>query len=197
VVPSADDHLNLVVCDVSGHGIGSALVANRIYTETMSQLDRGVPLREMLRHLNGFVKQSLGSSVLYFTMAAARVDRSGRMVYAGAGHPPAMLVRPGEEPRLLLSRSLILGLLDNAVDAEAAIEIPLEPGDRLVLYTDGLDEAFSANGEFLGVEGLHEIVRDAAKLPFSEMKQNILDRVAAYREGPAVDDVSLVLLEMR
>jgi serine phosphatase RsbU (regulator of sigma subunit) len=66
-----------------------------------------------------------------------------------------------------------------------------------VLYTDGLDEAFSANGEFLGVEGLHEIVRDAAKLPFSEMKQNILDRVAAYREGPAVDDVSLVLLEMR
>ncbi len=197
VVPTTDDHLNLVVCDVSGHGIGSALVANRIYTETMSQLDRSVPLREMLRHLNGFVKQSLGSSVLYFTMAAARVDRSGRMVYAAAGHPPAMLVRPGEQPQLLPSRSLILGLLDNAVDVEAAIEIPLEPGDRLVMYTDGLHEAFSAKGEFLGVEGLQKIVGEAAAAPFGEMKQIILDRVAAYREGPAADDVSLVLLEMR
>jgi len=197
VVPTADDHLNLVVCDVSGHGIGSALIANRIYTETMSQLDRSVPLREMLRHLNAFVKQSLGSSVLYFTMAAARVDRSGRMTYAAAGHPPAMLIRPGEEPQLLKSRSMILGLLDEAVDAEATMEFPLEPGDRLVMYTDGLHEAFSAKGDFLGVEGLQEIVGDAAKAPFSEMKQNILDRVAAYREGPASDDVSLVLLEMR
>jgi PAS domain S-box-containing protein len=197
VVPSTDDHLNLVVCDVSGHGIGSALVANRIYTETMSQLERSVPLREMFRHLNAFVKQSLGSSVLYFTMAAARVDRSGRMVYAAAGHPPAMLVRPGEQPRLLPSRSMILGLLDEAVDVEATMEIPLEPGDRLVLYTDGLDEAFSATGEFLGVEGLREIVGAAANLPFGEMKESILDRVAAYRDGPAADDVSLVLLEMR
>ena len=186
-----------MVCDVSGHGIGSALVANRIYTETMSQLERSVPLREMLHHLNAFVKQSLGSSVLYFTMAAARVDRSGRMVYAAAGHPPAMLVRHGQEPEMLPTRSLILGLLDNAVDVEAAIEIPLEPGDRLVLYTDGLHEAFSATGEFLGVEGLRDIVRDTAGVPFGEMKQNILDRVAAYREGPAADDVSLVLLEMR
>ena len=60
------------------------------------------------------------------------------------------------------------------------MEIPLEPGDRLVLYTDGLDEAFSATGEFLGVEGLREIVGAAANLPFGEMKESILDRVAAY-----------------
>ena len=59
VSPLDDRHLNLLVCDVSGHGIGSALVANRIYSETMSQLRSGVPLSEMLRELNRFVMQNL------------------------------------------------------------------------------------------------------------------------------------------
>src|SRR5579863_7740159 len=57
VSPLDDRHLNLLVCDVSGHGIGSALVANRIYSETMSQLNSGAPLAQMLRHLNRFTMQ--------------------------------------------------------------------------------------------------------------------------------------------
>ena len=107
----------MLVCDVSGHGIGSALVANRIYSETMTQLRNGAPLGDMLRQLNRFVMQNIGSSVFFFTVAAARIDRGGRrMIFAGAGHPPAMIVQPGEEPRLLESRSMVLGALPDAVD---------------------------------------------------------------------------------
>src|SRR6202050_1862462 len=107
VSPLDHDHLNLLVCDVSGHCIGSALVANRIYSETMTQLRTGAPLSEMLRELNRFVMQNLGTSALLFTLAAARIDLGGRrMIFAGAGHPPAMIVTPGEEPRLLESRSI-------------------------------------------------------------------------------------------
>ena len=110
LVTPSEDQLDLLVCDVSGHGISSALVANRIYTETMSQIERGEGLAPMMRHLNRFVIQNLGSSVFYFTMAAARLSRDGRSLeFAGAGHPPAMLVRPGEMPRLLESRSVVLG----------------------------------------------------------------------------------------
>jgi len=191
------DHLNLLVCDVSGHGIGSALVANRIYSETISHLRKNIPLGDMLTQLNRFVMNNLGSSVFFFTVAAARVERSARrMVFAGAGHPPAMIVQPGEEPRLLESRSMVLGALPNAVDGEATLDVDLLPGDRIVLYTDGITDVFDSNGEMLGVEGVQKFVREAALLPFKHMKQGILDRVAAWREGPASDDVSLVLVDV-
>lgn len=197
VSPLDDQHLNLLVCDVSGHGIGSALVANRIYSETITQLQKGTPLGDMLRQLNGFVMQSIGSSVFFFTLAAARVDRSGRrMVFAGAGHPPAMIVQPGEEPRLLESRSMVLGALPNAVDAEATLDVDLRARDRIVLYTDGITDVFNSAGEMLGVEGVQKFVRETALLPFQQMKKAILDRVADWREGPPADDMSLVLVEV-
>ncbi|HXO45171.1 MAG TPA: SpoIIE family protein phosphatase [Candidatus Cybelea sp.] len=197
VSPLDDRHLNLLVCDVSGHGIGSALVANRIYSETMSQLRSGGPLTEMLRDLNRFVLQNLGTSALLFTLAAARIDIGGRrMIFAGAGHPPAMVVTPGEQPRLLESRSMVLGGLPDAVADEAAIEIDLNPGDRVVLYTDGISEVFDSRGEMLGTEGVQKIVRETSLLPFGDMQQALLNRVAAWREGTPTDDMSLVLLEV-
>lgn len=89
VSPFDDDHLNLLVCDVSGHGIGSALIANRIYTETATQLGNAAELGQMFRDLNRFVMQSIGGSIFFFTVAAARIERNGRrMTFAGAGHPP-------------------------------------------------------------------------------------------------------------
>ena len=197
VNPVDDRHLNLLVCDVSGHGIGSALVANRIYSETMSQLNGGAPLASMLRHLNRFTMQDFGSSALLFTLAAARIDTGGRrMIFAGAGHPPGMVVTPGEEPRLLESRSMVLGGLPDAVAAEASVEVDLNPGDRVVLYTDGISEVFDADGEMLGTEGVQKIVRETALLPFGDMQQAILNRVAAWRDGAPTDDMSLVLLEV-
>jgi len=197
VSPINDENLNLLVCDVSGHGIGSALVANRLYTEILAELRNNAPLGDMLRRLNQFVLQSIGGSAFYFTAAAARIDRGGRrMVFAGAGHPPTMIVTPGQEPRLLESRSMLLGALPDAVDGEAVLDIDLNPGDRVMLYTDGLTEVFNSSGEMLDVSGLQSIVRDASVLPFSEMKRTILDRVTAWRSGPPADDMSLVLVEV-
>jgi serine phosphatase RsbU (regulator of sigma subunit) len=76
------------------------------------------------------------------------------------------------------------------------LDIDLRRGDRVALYTDGITEVFDSRGEMLGIPGLQKIVREAALAPFAEMKRIILDRVAAWREGPPADDVSLVLVEV-
>lgn len=198
VVPQDDEHLNLLVFDVSGHGIGAALVANRLYTATMAQLSMASPFYDMFRQLNRFVLQNLGSSVFFFTAAAARIRSDAHtLVFAGAGHPPGMIVSPGAEPRLLESRAIVLGALPDAVDGDPSIEAPVEPGDRIVLYTDGITDVFDSRGEMLGVPGVQQFVRETSALPFDQMKHALLDRVAAWRDGPPSDDVSLVLAEIR
>jgi phosphoserine phosphatase RsbU/P len=197
VAPQDEQHLNLLVFDVSGHGIGAALVANRLYSATMARLRAGASLGDMFEQLNRFVMENLGSSVFFFTVAAARIDRDGRrMAFAGAGHPPGMVVSPGQEPRLLESRSMILGALPEAIGARPSVEVDLSPGDRIVLYTDGITDIFDSRGEMLGVPGVQKFVRETALLPFSEMKQALLDRLAGWREGPPLDDVSLILVEV-
>ena len=82
------------------------------------------------------------------------------------------------------------------MDAKGTLQVPILPGDRLIIYTDGFTESFNSQQEMLGVEGLRKIVCDTAGLPLLMMKQEIIARVAAWRSGPAVDDMSLVALEI-
>jgi sigma-B regulation protein RsbU (phosphoserine phosphatase) len=197
VMPHGDELLSLLVCDVSGHGIGSALVANRIYSETLHELERRTAPGRLLRHLHDFVHERLAADGFYFTIAAGRfVQRGRRMTFAAAGHPPAMLVSNGGV-RLLDSQGGILGCLADTAPSETADEIDLVSGDRLILYTDGLVEIFDKRDEMLGVEGLQELVLRSAKKALPDMKQAILDGVAAWRQGPLADDISLVIVEIR
>jgi PAS domain S-box-containing protein len=196
LVSPGKDFLDLLVCDISGHGIGSALVANRIYTETTAQIERGTELGAMLHHLNHFAIQNLSCQSFYFTLAAVRINRKkASLQFAGGGHPPVMVVRGGESPQLLESQDPIIGLFENALQGEVC-EIPVRSGDRVVLYTDGFTESFAAHNEMLGVEGMAEIVRDTALWPLAEMKQEIIERVREWRDGPPADDMSLVLAEV-
>ena len=193
-----EEHVSLLVCDVSGHGIGSALIANRIYSETTSHLRSGAPFTHMFERLNRLLIEDIPGSGMFATLAAVRISaKRRRMDFAGAGHPPVMVARRGQSPLLLESGCTILGLLPEAACVSASLEMPLEPDDCIVLYTDGITEVFDSRGEMLGVEGLQEIVRQASTLPAEQMKQGILDGVAAWRNGPPTDDVSLMLAHVR
>jgi PAS domain S-box-containing protein len=197
VFPHGDEVLSILLCDVSGHGIGSALMANRIYSETLHQLERKSSPVSLLRHVHDFVYDRLSTDSFYFTMAAVRFSMRGRRAnFAAAGHPPAMLLSNGVI-RLLNSQNGILGCLSETVPSESANEIELASGDRLLLYTDGLVEVFNTREEMLGIEGFSQLVLDAANLTLPEMRQAIIDGVAAWRHGPLADDVSLVIVEIR
>jgi PAS domain S-box-containing protein len=197
VFPHNDEVLTVLMCDVSGHGIGAALMANRIYSEALHQLERKVEPGTLLQHVHDFVHDRIATDGFYFTMAAVRFSQPGRrMAFAAAGHPPAMLASKGHV-RLLDSQNGILGCLSETAPSNSVDEISLEPGDRLVLYTDGLVEVFNHHDEMLGVEGFAQLVLDSAKLPLPEMRQAVLDGVAAWRHGPLADDVSLVIVEVR
>jgi serine phosphatase RsbU (regulator of sigma subunit) len=191
-----DQHLNLVVGDVSGHGIGAALAANCIYTIASTHLQSGGALADVLTALNRSA-MDFDSSNFFFTLAVARLDRAARrMTFAGAGHPPCMVMKPGAIPQLFESRSMMLGALPHAVCAESVEEVDLDPGDRILLYTDGITDVFDERGDMLGVEGLRAFAQESSRLPFDEMLPAILDRIDDWRYESLGDDVTLVLAEV-
>ena len=197
VLAQGDEFLNLILCDVSGHGIAAALMANRIYSETLHALERKTQPSLLLRYLHDFVHYRIPQNGFYFTMTAARFSQCGRrMTFAAACQPPAILVSKGTL-RLLDSQNGILGYLAEIAPSESMAEIELGPGDRLVFYTDGLVEVFNSSRDMLGVEGLQELVRQSATRALPEMKQAILKGVAAWSHGALADDVSLVIVEVR
>jgi sigma-B regulation protein RsbU (phosphoserine phosphatase) len=197
VFPQGDDSLSIVLSDVSGHGVGSALMANRIYSETLHALGRKTDPGVLLREIHHFVHTRIPIDGFFFTMTAARFSEDGRRAsFSAAGQPPAILVSNGTL-RLLESRNGILGCLSETAPSELPEEFDLEPGDRLVLYTDGLVEVFNSFDDMLGVEGLKELLHESATLTLGEMQRTILDGVAAWSHAPLADDVSLVIVEIR
>jgi sigma-B regulation protein RsbU (phosphoserine phosphatase) len=171
-------------------------MANRIYSETLHALGRKTEPGTLLRELHHFVHTRIPVDGFFFTMAAARFSKDGRRVgFSAAGQPPAILVSNGTLRRLE-SRNGILGCLPETTPSEPSTEVDLSPGNRLILYTDGLVEVFNGVDEMLGVEGLEELVLQSATLPLAQIQKTILDGVAAWRHGPLADDVSLVIAEV-
>lgn len=196
VFPHGDNGLTIVICDVSGHGISSALMANRIYSETLHQLESKASPGQLLCHIHEFVHHRLSADAFYLTMAAVTfTDRGNCATFASAGHPPAMLISNGAV-RLLHSQHGILGCLAETTPSEAAEYIELASGDRLILYTDGLTDVFNSHDDLLGVEGLQTLVSRYAQQPLPQMKQSLLDGVAAWSHTSITDDVSLVIIDV-
>jgi sigma-B regulation protein RsbU (phosphoserine phosphatase) len=161
VFKRSDDHLFLCVYDVTGHGLPSALLAGRISSFVQHEITVAHHPCEVVDTLNRFVAGHFDGLGIYATFLCVEIDLGQRsIVYAGAGHPPALLQRCDGTFEPLGSLSPLIGVLPemgrNCRDSKTGFA----PGDRLLLFTDGLIETRNAYGEMLGIDGVTAVLRD-------------------------------------
>jgi sigma-B regulation protein RsbU (phosphoserine phosphatase) len=189
----------VAVCDVTGHGIGPALLATRVSSEVRSAMVYGLPPRDILRWLNRFIHENFYEANLYLSLVVAQIHLSRRRItWSGAGHPSPLLIRRhGANVQPLASQNPLIGVLKEFLADEPEHTADLGPGDRLVFYTDGLTEAVDAAGGQLGTEGLARIAAEAMTVGLFEMADYILDRVNRHSHGPTTDDRTLIVAEIK
>ncbi len=190
--------LNVVVLDVTGHGITAALTVNRIHGE----LDRlfgendDRPPGDVLKAVNRYFCVSLARHGIFATAVAARIDQDGdRLEWANAGHPPPFVLDTQGQCISLDSNALMLGVLDDPAYECATQSQGFCDGDRIVLYTDGVIEAHDDRYEMLDIEGFQQVLREKASRPAQRhLSEELLREVQHFRRGPAEDDILIVEL---
>ncbi|HLW79567.1 MAG TPA: SpoIIE family protein phosphatase, partial [Terriglobia bacterium] len=149
----ADGSIAFVIADVSGKGLGAALVTS-LLQGTFSNLASAPNRAGVLAHVNRFIC-SHAEMHRYATLYVCVLDPAGRLEFVNAGHPPPLLIREGSAEIPFTDACLPVGLFP---DAEfKASTARLSPGDTLVLFTDGISEANDPEGELFGLERLRQV----------------------------------------
>jgi len=182
-----DDQAGLLIADVSGHGVPAALIASMVKLAAASQ--RAIAA-DPSRLLSGMNSALFGNTQHQFVTAAYvhLNSESQELRYSAAGHPPMLLLRNGRITQIE-ENGLMLAAFDFASYSTAIHK--LEPGDRLLLYTDGIVEASNATGDFFGQDALCELLRRTAGLSPSAAADSIMSSV---RHWSAKQDDDLTVL---
>ena len=194
-----EEHVGLYVADVMGHGVAAALLTifikkGIVPKEISGNSYRIVPPEEVLFNLNrDIIAETLAES-LFITMCYGVLNfRSKRFSYARAGHPYPLLVHPeGKWELLQEGEGGLLGIMEN--DYYSA-EVTLDKGDKLILYTDGVDNAKFAGG-IKGVNAFRQAVLSVYQLSIEEILEQAPARVLVKGGGEIEDDVTFVGVEV-
>jgi serine phosphatase RsbU (regulator of sigma subunit)/pSer/pThr/pTyr-binding forkhead associated (FHA) protein len=195
-VAPVDPHCwSIVVADVSGKGVGSALLASLLQGALIT--GTGVPeaLGRRVARLNRFLLDRTGGEK-YATLFYSLFHDDGRLSYVNAAQCPPMVIRANGERLELEATGMPVGLMEGA---EFMVEsLQLAPGDHVVIYSDGVTEAQNRNSEFFGKKRLRDIVNAHAEESCVAIHDAIQEGVAAFTEGAAQsDDITVVVLEFR
>jgi phosphoserine phosphatase RsbU/P len=180
----------LLIADVSGHGVPAALIAAMVKMAATSQrgnlADPGAFLAGMNAVLCGNTQQQ------FVTAAFVHLDaESASLRYSAAGHPPMLLLR-GNEVLEVEENGLMLAAFSFATYSTAVHS--LEPGDRLLLYTDGIVEAANAEEDEFGRDRLGALLRETATLSPQLAADHIVDVVQRWAKAQG-DDLTLLLCD--
>lgn len=182
-----------VVADVSGKGVSSALLAGLLQGAFLMASGDPAGIQGMLNRLNNFLLDRTGGEK-YATVFYCTLDSSGLLSYANAGHCAPFQVGLDGRLRKLNPTGMPVGMVEDA--PVQTLETRLDPGDRVVIYSDGLTETENSEGEFFGIERLRVCLREHAREGAAELHAAILEAVERFGEGGSVsDDVTVLVLE--
>ena len=188
----SDGRVAMLVGDVAGKGMPASLLMSSLQARVQVLFEEADDLARKIGRLNKAVcSHCPDNRFITFFMTVAN-PATGDLVYTNAGHNPPLLIRASGALDKLAGGGLILGILPQAVYKETSVQ--MQPGDILVLYSDGVTEAPNLVDEDFGEERLAQLVGSMRDRPASEIVQAIDSAVQEWAQGaPAADDITVVV----
>ena len=194
-----DKHVGVLIADVSGHGLPAALIASMLQVALTAQCKHASDPAKVLAGLN----QSLCGKFQrnFVTAAYVFVDlEKNSMSYAGAGHPPLLHFRSSSGKAVEVSENgLVLGQFPD--ETYSSLNVPLEPGDRCVLYTDGILETSSPTEEEFGTARFMALMEKSRNLGAAQFIDALLDELARWSGHPRAegqqDDITVLVVDFK
>lgn len=192
-----DGNWGFVVADVSGHGMGPALLMaeTRAYLRILARNRDDAGL--ILTRANAMLADDVGGE-RYVTLIFVKLDPIERtMTHSSAGHPPGFVIGLKGEKKATLSRTGVpLGLRD-ATEYASAETTPLEGGDIVLLTTDGIDETVNGENEFFGLQRAIDVVHENRELPANEIVERLYSEVRDFAgNAPQEDDFTAMVIKV-
>jgi sigma-B regulation protein RsbU (phosphoserine phosphatase) len=193
VRPMGSDCWSVTVTDVSGKGVSSALLAALLQGAFLASAEGAAQIEELMSRLNRFLTERTEGEK-YATVFYCTLDRQGLLRWANAGHCTPYLVRTGGELKSLGTTGMPLGMLD--VATYSVEEVRLQPGDKVVAYSDGLSEAENTEGKFFDVGRMKQVIVNHARSSCSALHADLMEAVDSFTEGAVQnDDITAVVIE--
>ena len=194
-----EKRVGILVADVTGHGVPAALIASMLKVAFGGQADHA---HDPARVLTGLNRSLCGNFEAHFVTAAYLfVDLEKRLLrYSAAAHPPLMLLSGAAGNVLEIEENgLMLGMFPDAV--YSSVEICVGPGDRCLLYTDGILEARNAAGEEFGKSRCKEFLETQRDIPTALFANALLENIAGFSGHNSArvqeDDITLLVLDFQ
>jgi len=190
----SDGRLALVIADVAGKGLPAALLVSTLHASLRAYLESTLDLPELTARLNRMIcRSSTDEKFITFFIALLSLD-TGDLHYLNAGHNPILAAQAGRMEKLL-SGGIALGIFDQPFQWKSG-SMRLAPGDRLLLYTDGVPEAMNEHEDFFTEEALEDFFVSHSQFPALEFVQQLITNVRTFSaSAPQVDDVTLLYLK--
>ena len=194
-----EKHIGILVADVSGHGMPSALIASMLKIALSGQVAQAADPAQVLLGLN----QALCGKFQhhYVTAAYLFVDMQKRtLTYAGAGHPPLLLWGGSSKGvRTVMENGMFLGRFPFAT--YSSVELPLQSGDRALLYTDGISETANSAGVEFGTDGFTQFLVTEQSTSADHFADRLLEELSHWSARGSTedldDDVTMVAIHVK
>ncbi len=190
--------LNIIVGDVSGHGIGAALFMATARAHIRASVNNHKSISKAMEVVNNLLLVDMEKNDQFMTLLIMHLDiKKKEIAYTSAGHEIAIVYRPGEDTYIELhSTGLPLGLIEDSSFKEEKCK--LKAGDVVLLYTDGIKEAMNKKDELFGYDRIKEILSKNAELSANEIREHILEDVMAFSDGcEQQDDWTVVVIKVK